>query len=121
MAAVISAMAFVAANALPLLAAATTANTGYNMVQGNQASQKQKGELDKQNRAQADALAMQKQQAAASQEAVNRANQKMPDVGAIMSAAQQAARSGVSSTMLTGPTGIDPTSMQLGKKTLLGA
>lgn len=37
-----------------------------------------------------------------------------------LSQAEQAAQAGPSSTMLTGPMGIDPTQLQLGKSTLLG-
>lgn len=53
-------------------------------------------------------------------EATNRANQKRPDTSAILGAAQQAGKAGASGTMLTGPTGIDPSTLQLGKSTLLG-
>lgn len=55
------------------------------------------------------------------EEATNRANGKNPDVGAMLSATQQAAKAGGSSTMLTGPSGIDPAALQLGKNTLLGS
>lgn len=54
-------------------------------------------------------------------EAFNQANQKKPDTGAILSAQQQAGKSGVSGTMLTGPAGVDPSSLTLGKSTLLGS
>ena len=37
-----------------------------------------------------------------------------------LSQAEQAAQAGPSSTMLTGPMGVDPTQLQLGKSTLLG-
>lgn len=51
----------------------------------------------------------------------NRANQKKADVNALMKANQEAASAGGSSTMLTGPGGIDTASLNLGKNTLLGA
>ncbi len=51
----------------------------------------------------------------------NRANQKKPDTVGILSAAQQAGKSGASGTMLTGAQGVDPASLTLGKNTLLGA
>lgn len=60
-----------------------------------------------------------KQEKAADQ-ATNRANQKKPDTGAILDAANQAGKGGASGTMLTGAQGIDPSMLNLGKNTLLG-
>lgn len=60
-----------------------------------------------------------KQEKAADQ-ATNRANQKKPDTGAILDAATQAGKGGASGTMLTGAQGIDPSTLSLGKNTLLG-
>lgn len=60
-------------------------------------------------------------QAKAADEANNRANSQKPDTSAILSAAQQSGKAGASGTMLTGPSGIDPGTLQLGKSTLLGA
>ena len=54
-------------------------------------------------------------------EQINRANQKTPDSGAMMSANAQRGKSGQSGTMLTGPTGLDLSQLKLGKSTLLGA
>ena len=59
--------------------------------------------------------------AAQADQAFNQANQKKPDTSAILSAAQQAGKGGVSGTMLTGPSGVDPSSLTLGKSTLLGS
>lgn len=56
---------------------------------------------------------LQKQQA-------NRANAKNPNVNALLAAAQMASKSGADGTMLTGPSGVNAGSMQLGKITLLG-
>ena len=58
--------------------------------------------------------------AADADQANNRANQKKPDTSAILSAAQQSGKAGASGTMLTGPTGVDPSALNLGKNTLLG-
>lgn len=60
-------------------------------------------------------------QAAAADQAFNAANQQKPDVSGILAAQQQAGKQGASGTMLTGPTGIDPSTLTLGKNTLLGA
>ena len=59
--------------------------------------------------------------AAQADQEFNRANQKKPDTSAILSAAQQSGKQGVSGTMLTGPAGVDPSSLTLGKSTLLGS
>ena len=62
--------------------------------------------------------ALKTQQAA--DEANNRANAKSPDVTAMMSANLLAGKSGQSGTMLTGPQGVDASTLTLGKNTLLG-
>ena len=41
-------------------------------------------------------------------------------MNAIMQSASQAAKGGPASTMLTGPGGVDPNSLSLGKTSLLG-
>lgn len=75
------------------------------------------------NQARADALA-QEQRALkaekAGEEAMNKANAKSPNANAILSAAQQAGKGGASGTMLTGPAGVSPDLLQLGKNSLLG-
>lgn len=50
----------------------------------------------------------------------NKLNAKRPNTAGILGAAQQAGKSGASGTMLTGPSGVDPSALQLGKSTLLG-
>lgn len=57
----------------------------------------------------------------AADEATNRSNQKRANTGAILDAATQAGKGGASGTMLTGPQGIDPNLLNLGKSTLLGS
>ena len=61
-----------------------------------------------------------KKTADATTQATNRANQKKPDSDALLSANLTAGQSGQASTMLTGPAGIDPSTLTLGKTTLLG-
>lgn len=51
----------------------------------------------------------------------NRRNAKKADANSIEAAASAAARDGQGSTMLTGPAGVDPKALLLGKNTLLGA
>ena len=59
-------------------------------------------------------------QATQSDQAINRANQKTPDVAAIMSGASRDAKGGGGGTMLTGPTGVDINTTSLSKTSLLG-
>ncbi|NVO06349.1 MAG: hypothetical protein HXX19_10665 [Rhodoferax sp.] len=102
-------------------AAATGAAVGG--MAGNSVDQIDAGNkaVDAQKQANKIATANATAQADASDQANNRANAKQPDLAGLYSANQQAAKGGVSSTMLTGPTGIDPTALMLGRNTLLGA
>lgn len=68
------------------------------------------------NQAKANALKAEKQ----ADQDNNRINQKKPDTSAILAAASQAGKGGVAGTMLTGPQGVDPNALSLGKSTLLG-
>jgi hypothetical protein len=73
-----------------------------------------------QERASAQAADQARKQEKAADEATNRANAKRPDTAAMLSANQQASLAGNAGTMLTGPMGVDPSTLQLGKNTLLG-
>lgn len=53
--------------------------------------------------------------------AAQRGQAKTPDVGSMLASNQQAAKGGGSGTMLTGPGGVDPATLNLGKNTLLGS
>lgn len=53
-------------------------------------------------------------------QAMNRANAKQPDIGKLRSSNVNASKGGQSGTMLTGPQGVDTSSLTLGKATLLG-
>lgn len=79
-----------------------------------------KEQASQQASAQRQAQANADKQAAQADQEFNRANQKKPDTAGIISAAQQAGKGGASGTMLTGPQGVDPNSLTLGKSTLLG-
>ena len=102
------------ATAVWVAAAAAVAGTAVSYQQGQ--DQKKAAERAAQQ-AQANA---QKQEKAAD-EATNRANQKRADTGAMLDSATQAGKAGASGTMLTGPQGIDPNLLNLGKNTLLGS
>ena len=107
--------------ALAVMAAATVAATGYSIYSGEQQKKAQGEALNQQREAQNKAEASALKQEKSAEEATNRSLAKKPDTGAILSAAEQASKTGVGSTMLTGAQGVDPTSLQLEKKTLLGA
>lgn len=98
---------------------------GAGAIAGDQMVDKPQAAAEKalaaQSTAQAQATAVADKQATAATEANNKANAKSPDVGAMLSANQQAAKSGAAGTMLTGSGGIDPASLNLGKTTLLGS
>lgn len=101
------------------LSAAAGAALGNQMVdKPNQIAQQAN---DNQATANAAATANATKQTDLAVQANNRANAQSPDVGAMLSANQQAAKSGGGSTMLTGPAGVDPSTLALGKSTLLGS
>jgi len=95
---------------LAITATTAVATTAYTMDQQRKMS----------NRANDQALAAAKKQQQASDEATNRANSKSPDTAALMASNMLAAKGGQSGTMLTGPSGVDPGSLTLGKSSLLG-
>ena len=96
------------------------AGTAYQVYSGEQQRSAQKDALNQQREAQNKAEASALKQEKAAEEATNRSLAKRPDTGAILSAAEQASKTGVGSTMLTGSQGVDPSSLALDKKTLLG-
>lgn len=106
--------------ALATLAGAAVVGTGYSIYAGEQQKSAQKDALNQQREAQNKAEASAVRQEKAAEEAQNKALTKRPDTGALLSSAEQAGKSGVGGTMLTGAAGVDPNSLQLEKKTLLG-
>ncbi len=97
-----------------IVATAAVVNTVMSIQDGRQQRKDAKNAQD-QARASAD------KQMKAADEANNMANQKRPDIGSILDFASQSAKGGPSSTMLTGATGVDPSTLSLGKNTLLGS
>lgn len=93
--------------------AVMAAATAYSAYSGNQQRQQMKGANYK---AEQNALKQEKQ----AEQDMNRANQKKPDTMAMLNDAAQKGRAGQSGTMLTGPQGVDPSMLTLGKNTLLG-
>ena len=101
-------------------ASAAVAGTAYSVVAGQDASKQQKKAMQQQEQAQAQQLAQAQRQQRQSEMAMNAANRKSPDVAGIMERAGQQAGGGPSATMLTGPGGVDPSQLSLGRSTLLG-
>lgn len=89
------------------------ASAAVSAYQGNKQAKAQKS-------AQQQAQANADRQAKAAEEDFNRRNMKRPNVQNMMAGNALAAQSGQSGTMLTGPMGIDPMALTLGKSTLLG-
>lgn len=93
-------------------AAVAIVGTAYSISSGERAAKSAK-------KAQAQAQSNANAQIKQAEEATNRANRKTPDTMAILDSAKQAGM-GASGTMLTGPGGVDPEKLKLGKTTLLG-
>lgn len=101
--------------------AVAAAGTGYSVAAGEDAKKKQASALSKQELAQKQAVNAAQGQRKQSEMAVNQANRQQPNVAGIMEAASAASSGGAAGTMLTGPTGVDPNSLALGKSSLLGS
>lgn len=100
-------------SAVGWLAIAAVAGAGVSYYNGQEQAKQSKAAM-------AQAKANADRQAALAEQDMNKANQKHPDTNALLSAAQQSGKAGPSGTMLTGPQGIDPSALSLGKSTLLG-
>lgn len=94
-----------------LAVAAVSAGTAAYSAKQGQVAQKNAGQQ---------AIAAAKTNARLADEANNAANSKSPDVSAQLQANLAAGKQGAAGTMLTGPGGIDPTTLTLGKSSLLG-
>lgn len=114
-------MAPLAAIAAIVSAAVGAGSLAYGIKSGQDAASAQSTALAKQNQAQqtaeGQALSTERQGVMAQ----NAANMKTPDISAILARAAQPAKGGVGGTMLTGPTGVDLSSLNLGKTSLLGS
>jgi hypothetical protein len=101
--------------------ATSAAGLGYTIAAGEDAKRKQADSLGRQQAAQQQAVNAAQGQRKRSEMAMNRANQQQPNVAGIMEAASAASSGGAAGTMLTGPTGVDPNALALGKSSLLGS
>jgi len=96
------------------------AGTAASVAQSQAARSDQKDALAKQQAAQKKAAEQAQMQQRRSETAVNAANRRTPDTASIMERAGEMGAGGASSTMLTGPTGVDMGANALGRNTLLG-
>ncbi len=101
-------------------AAAGVAGTTYSIVAGEDSKKRQSEAMRKQEAAQKQAAEQAQSQQRRSEMTQNAAMQRTPDTASIMERAGQAAGGAPSSTMLTGPGGVDPNALSLGRNTLLG-
>ena len=101
-------------------AAAAAAGVGVSAASAIAGQQAQQDAMRQQKRAQQAATSKAISQQRQSEMVTNAANRRTPDISSIMSAASQASKTGPSATMLTGPGGVDPTSLALGRSSLLG-
>lgn len=106
--------------AIAASAAAAAAGTGYSVYAGQRADKAQKQALGEQREAQQQAAAQAASQQRRSAQAMAAANRRQPNMGEIMAGAAEGAGGGPTSTMLTGPTGVNPQDMALGRSSLLG-
>lgn len=105
-----------AAAVVTAVAAATAAT--YSIYAGEKAADKQEEALKNQKQAQLEAKEAAVQQQSTSEQNINKARQKSPDIAGIQQAAEAGSRD--ASTMLTGPQGVKKEDLSLGKSTLLG-
>ena len=101
-------------------AGAAAVGVGISAVSSIQGQAAQQDAMRQQKKAQAQATQAAITQQRRSEMTINTANRRSPDVSSIMANASKAAGGGVSGTMLTGPTGVDPNSLALGRSSLLG-
>jgi hypothetical protein len=106
--------------ALGVMAASAAAGVGVSTASAIQGKAAQDDAARQQKKAQTQATAAATSQQRQSEMAINAANRRSPDVNSIMAGASRAASGGPSGTMLTGPAGVDPNSLALGRSSLLG-
>ena len=100
-------------------AAGAIGGTAYSIVNGQNQAAAQQTALKKQTTAEQTATGAALSTQRQSEVAQGAANQQTPDITSILSRAANTGK-GSSSTMLTGPGGVDTSSLNLGKSTLLG-
>ncbi len=105
--------------AMTAIAAAAATSTAYTIYAGEKQAKQQERSLQMQSQANQKAEAAALKQESQAQQNINAANRRQPNTSAILAAAQE--MSGQNQTLLTGPMGVDPNQLALGRNTLLGA
>ena len=103
-----------------IAAGVAAAGTSYAVVAGERGASMQQQAMNQQKKAQDAAAASARSQQRRSQQAMAAANRAEPNVAGIMGAAESGGAGGPASTMLTGPMGVNPQDLQLGRSSLLG-
>ena len=98
------------------MAGAAAAGTGATIASSISSKEQQEKALQQQTKAQSAAAGTAASEQRMSQQAQAAANRKAPDIAALMASANTPG----SNTMLTGPGGVNPNSLSLGRSTLLG-
>jgi hypothetical protein len=101
--------------------AAAGVGTGVAAVNGAKSNANQAASLKAQTTATQTAEASALSTERKNETATNAVNQKTPDISSILSQAANSSKVGIGSTMLTGAGGVAPSSLNLGKSTLLGS
>jgi type II secretory pathway pseudopilin PulG len=100
------------------LASIAAAGIGASVAQGEQSRRAGKRALRDQASAQRSALDQAQSERIRADQAARAANRQNPDPSALLEAEMNAGRGG--STLLTGPAGVDPSRLKLGRQSLLG-
>lgn len=96
-------------------------SSGMQYDTAEQGRKQQQSALNQQNEMQQQSLAQAQQQAQRQEQAVNAANRRAPVMANLLERAGGGAPGGGAGTMLTGPMGVNPADLQLGRSTLLGS
>lgn len=102
------------------MAAISAVGTAASIQQGKQGAKAQDEALKRQEQMQRQAMEQAQTQQRRSEMATNAATRRTPDTASIMQRAAAGAAGGPSGTMLTGPGGVNPSGMSLGRSSLLG-
>lgn len=107
--------------AVSVMAVAAGVTAGYSIYSGQRGAAAQEKAMNQQKQAQDAAAAQARSQQRRSQQAMAAANRQEPNVANIMGRAAAEMGNTGASTMLTGPTGVNPMDLSLGRSSLLGS
>lgn len=99
---------------------AAIAGAAYGIRTGEKQRQQQKRALSRQEEAQRNAEARAQSEQRRADMEFRAANREKPDIGSLLTSELAAEQSGAGATLLTGPGGVDPKRLKLGRTSLLG-